>query len=68
MQDREFKVTIQTDILAAIFIIVSVYFASGPIFERFGRLAGYAYCIVGVVVMIMAVVRLLAFYRRPRIS
>jgi hypothetical protein len=67
MQDREFKVTIQADILAVVFIIVSAYFAADPIFERFGRLAGYAYYVVGVVVMVMAVVRLFAFYRRPRI-
>jgi hypothetical protein len=62
MPTREFKMTIQTDIVAIIFIAASIYFAAGAIFERFGAIAGYAYCVIGIVLIVVQLVRLLAYY------
>lgn len=61
-----FKFTIQTDILAFLFTVASLLFASGAIVVRFGRVAGIVYWIVGIFMIIMQIVRLLAYYRRRR--
>ena len=62
----EFKLTIQTDVLAFLFTVASLFLASGAIMARFGRLVGIVYWAVGILMIIMQFVRLLAYYRRTR--
>lgn len=54
-------------IIAVIFIAISIYFAFAPISTRFGQIGAYAYCIVGIglIVVLCASLRLEFTDERP---